>query len=219
MALDKRIARSGAILVLAFAVSAGGEAIAAEPFDLKGDRLGMLLTDFRAKYARTVQGHNEPAPFCSDTRPGKRIEPLLSEEWFQQAGIVTCRLNFLFEEVRRRPGDLQTTVANVQTKILVYHFVDDRLFRITVWLPHDGFADVKSAMVEKFGPPKSLTKEAYQNAFGAKFDGETLAWDNGSSAAMLAERLGDVKTSGLVLVHKQLNETAESRRPKKLQDL
>jgi hypothetical protein len=68
-----------------------------EPFDLKGDRLGMSLEAFKAKYTRTVKGHDEKAPFCSDTRPGKEISTLLSEPWHTGAGIVNCSIAFPFE--------------------------------------------------------------------------------------------------------------------------
>jgi len=49
-----------------------------EPFELKGDRLGIHLDDFKAKYARQL-GAGMSAPFCSDSFPGQALQALHAE--------------------------------------------------------------------------------------------------------------------------------------------
>jgi len=181
-----------------------------EPFDLKGDRLGMSLQQFKAKYARRVQDHNESAPFCSDTRPGQEIVTLLSEAWHTKAGIVNCSITFLFEAFQ---GD-EPTIAEVKTTLLVHHFVDGMLYRITAWFPHDGYFKVKDGLIAKHGPSKQQETNSYQNRLGATFTGESLIWANAVSTIVLTERFGDLETSALIFAHRELSAIVAARTPK-----
>lgn len=179
-------------------------------FDLKGDRLGMSLKDFKTKYARNVAGHDKSAPFCSDAQPGKAIVTLLAEPWHSEAGIVNCSIAFPFETIR---GD-GPTIAEVKTELLVHHFVDGKLYRITAWFPHDGYDKVKDGLIAKYGAPAHEKTEAFQNQLGAKFTGESLMWTNGASTIMLDERFANLKTSSFVLEHRELSAKAAARKPK-----
>ena len=118
-------------------------AFAAEPFDLKGDQLGMPLADYIARHARIVQGHNEQAPWCSTSRPHQSIAPLMSEPWFDAADIVTCRTNFPFEEYHPVGPESRPTVAGAIASLLIYHFVDGKLYEITIEISHDDYAAVR----------------------------------------------------------------------------
>lgn len=181
-----------------------------EPFDLKGDRLGMSLDEFKAKYTRKVQGHNQSAPFCSDTQPQKEIVTLLSKPWHTQAGIVNCSIAFPFEYIR---GDAPT-IAEVKTKLLVHHFLDGKLYRITVWFPHHGYTKGKGGLIAKHGAPKQQQTNEYQNRLGARFTGESLVWENTMSTIMLTERFGDLDTSSLIIEHGELAAIVQARTPK-----
>ena len=55
-----------------------GARVEPEPFELKGDRLGIHLDDFKAKYARQL-GAGMSAPFCSDSFPGQALQALHAE--------------------------------------------------------------------------------------------------------------------------------------------
>lgn len=183
----------------------------AQPFDLKGDQLGMSLGEFKEKYNRVVKGSVTPAPFCSSDRPGSDISTLLSESWFDKAGVVTCRTNFPFEE-REHSGEAPT-VAGVPTQILIYHFVDGRLFRITAWFEHENVQQVRAALIAKYGEAGRATPVEVQNRFGAKFKGTDFEWKRSGTSLELVEYFGSLETSSLVFVHDQLDALAESRRP------
>lgn len=149
-----------------------------EPFDLKGDRLGMTLEEFKAKYRRKVEGHNESAPFSSETLPRQEIVSLLTEPWHTDAGIVNCSITFPFESYTGNAP----TIAEVKAELLVHHFVDGKLYKITAWFPHDGYAQVQEGLIAKHGNPKMRETNEYQNRLGATFTGDTLLWaDNAST--------------------------------------
>jgi hypothetical protein len=197
----------GFIGVVSFMIAGSAIGQNAQPYDLKGDRLGMTLEDFRIVHLGKGSG-SDVLPWCSDTRPGKEISTLLSETWYDQAGLINCRLDFPYQDL---PGP---TIAGVNTDMLIYHFVDGQLYQITAWLPHSGFSEVKNAYVEKLGRPTAEDASTYQNAFGAKFSGETLTWKNGVSAMLLVERNGSVNDSAIYFVHTALHKKAEGRKPK-----
>ena len=60
------------------------------------------------------------------------------------------------------------TIAGVKTELVLYHFVDGRLFRITVLFDTEAIHLIREAIVTKHGLPTSETKEpveiAWQNA-------------------------------------------------------
>jgi len=185
------------------------------PYDLKGDRLGMSLEDFKTKYRHKVQGDPREAPSCSDqrgdaARESEPVSTLGEESWHPKAKIVNARITFPFEdyEVNKHTP----TLAGVTTDLHLYRFVDDRLYRIEYVFPHSGFTEVQEAMVATYGKPKAVTTKEYQNSFGAKFTGVICTWDNGVSGIILMERSVDLKTSLLMYIHHELDKVVESRR-------
>jgi len=191
---------------------------AVEPYDLKGDVLGMDLISFKEKHRRSVSGGSSVAPFCSDSRPKMKINTLLSEEWHDEAGIVSCRTTYPFEQHRR--SFKKPTVAGVSTELLLYHFTDGKLFKITVWLKHDGFMKVKSALLTKYGKQSSSDVTELKNRFGATFSSENIKWNNNVSSIELVERHGRIDSTALLFRHNELNSIARSKQPKpKVDDL
>lgn len=169
-----------------------------QPYEFKGDRLGMRLQDFKAKHARTIQGHNECAPWCSDSRPGEEIRGLLSQPYFAEAGLVNCRLDFPFESLHERPTP---TIAGVETDILLYKFVDEQLFAISAYFSNDGFDEVAEALVAKYGEPPG------------KDDANNCAWSNEVSTIVLEKGTQKNDPSSVYFVHNGLADIAEQRHP------
>jgi hypothetical protein len=91
------------------------------PFELKGDRLGITLAEFKAKYARQLGGVQ--LPYCSDSCPGQANPTLWCEPWHAAAGLVNGRIDLPSE-------NNPPTIANVKTETFFYHFVDGKHFRI-----------------------------------------------------------------------------------------
>lgn len=173
-----------------------GAAAEEQLFELKGDRLGSSLDDFKQKYARSVEGSPQKLPVCSDTAWGPNKASLRTEPWHRQAGIVHARVDLATE-------DNSPTVAGVKTEILLYQFVDGRLFGILAEFPTDKFHMVSDAAMKKYGP---VTREIQQP--------RQLIWDNPAASVVLSRgTVHPVEASTLYLVHKQLASLAESRTP------
>ena len=164
-------------------------------YELKGDRLGMSLDEFKQKYARSGEGGHK-LPLCSDTAWGTNKASLHSEPWHRQAGIIHARIDLPAEEN-------SPTVAGVKTELLLYQFVDGKLFCIAAYFPTDQFHLVSEAAVKKYG---SVTRETQKP--------RQLIWDNPIASIVLSR--GTVhprEASVLELVHKQLAELAGARTP------
>jgi hypothetical protein len=164
-------------------------------YELKGDRLGMSLDEFKQKYARSGEGGTK-LPICSDTAWGANKASLQSEPWHSQAGIVHARIDLPSEQN-------SPTVAGVKTELLLYQFVDGKLFRIIAYLPTDQFHLVSEAAIKKYG---SATRETHKP--------RQLIWENPLATIMLTR--GNVhprEPSVLELAHRQYAEIAVSRTP------
>ncbi len=164
-------------------------------YQLKGDRLGMSLDEFKQKYFRQLEGGHK-LPICSDTAFGADKASLHSEPWHRQAGIVHARVDLPAE-------NNSPTVAGVKTELLLYQFVDGKLFRISASFPTDQFHMVSEAAVKKYGAAAKETNKPRQ-----------LVWEN--PLAWVALTRGSVhprESSVLELVHRQLHEVASSRAP------
>lgn len=168
-------------------------------FDLKGDKLGMSLTEFKKKHHRKVKGDNAALPWCSDSRPGIDFTPLGSEAYFQQAGLINCQLHYPFEE--NYSGWKPQTVGGAPTLLLRYHFIDEKLYEITVAFDRDDFDPVQDALIAKYGDPT-------YNFGGGKLMWKrptcTLAFTNGKTKRTLAL---------LMIWHDDLKNVAKSRKP------
>ncbi|HVT30504.1 MAG TPA: hypothetical protein VHE81_21015 [Lacipirellulaceae bacterium] len=170
-------------------------------YELKGDRLGMTLEEFRGKYNRSGDG-GQRLPLCSDTAWGANKASLHPEPWHRAAGIVHARIDLPSE-------DNSPTVAGVKTDLLLYHFIDDKLFRISAYFPTDQFHVVSDAAIKKYGP---VTRETHHP--------RQLVWENPWASVYLTR--GTVhprEASVLELVHKRLDELAASRAPTAAADI
>jgi hypothetical protein len=210
-----------------------------EPYELKGDKLGSSLADFKQKYHHIPEGDKRSGPPCSDEYPLQNIEASkVGDHIFQghmtaaqmqetskqaeelgraytAAGLVDCKIYFDFEQIQGK----QTTIANVPTSLQLFRFFQGSLYTIFASFDQREFEHVNAAFVEKYGPPSSDTTQSYQNAFGATFQGKTVRWTNGISTLELVERSTDLKSSSVIFLHQQLSKQAEAARPKGKPDL
>ena len=66
-------------------------------FELKGDRLGMTLEEFKQKYERSGEGGTR-LPLCSDTAWGANKAALRSEPWHLKESIINARIDLPTED-------------------------------------------------------------------------------------------------------------------------
>jgi hypothetical protein len=197
-------------LIVAISSSSGQmqSQTASPPYDLKGDRLGMSLGDFRDKHHRNVgdvdvkgKYHEDAhqAPFCED----------------KGNGLTECQIYFPFEKAE---GKAAETIANAPAD-LMFEFVDGKLWGISAVFKQADFETVKKGFTEKFGDPKSSESKMYQNAFGATFSGQILGWNNGTSTILLIERNRNLNTSSVQMEHTALAAIAKARTSKSKPDM
>jgi hypothetical protein len=169
-------------------------------FELKGDRLGMALQAFKEKYARKIG--SVVMPYCSDSCPGQSNPMLWAEPWHAAAGLVTGRIDLPSEND-------QPTVAGVKTDNFLYHFVDGKLFRMTILFDTEAFHLIHEALVKKYGSPQRRIDDRME-----------MAWDNGVSMIKLVRgTMRPKKSSSLIFTHNQLQKIAEGRTPQRATDL
>ena len=173
-----------------------------EPYELKGDPLGMKLADFKQKYARFTQDARQDLPICSDQPGYIGKADLHGEAWHRRAGIIHARVDIPLE-------DNSPTVAGVKTDLLLYQFVDGQLFRITALFATDLFHVVSEAVLQKYGPPTREIKQPRE-----------LIWENNVARIdLIRGTVHPRTTSSLHLVHKELLALVESRSPRALEDI
>jgi len=206
-----RFAELAASITKRFAPQKKGQPTAAAPanapsdellYELKGDRLGMGLDEFKRKYARGEEGSRERLPMCSDAAWGVAKLSLHSQTWHQAAGIISARIDLPAE-------DNSPTVAGVKTELLLYQFIDGLLFRIAAFFPTDLFHIVCEAALIKYGPVTHETHRPRQ-----------LVWENALASVILTRgTVHPPEPSTLHLIHKELATLAESRAPTAAEDI
>jgi hypothetical protein len=170
------------------------------PYELKGDRLGMTLEEFKTKYARKA-GHFT-LPYTSESCAGQANASLRSEPWHVGAGLINARVDLPSE------GN-PPTIAGVKTELVLYHFVDGRLFRIVAYFDTEAFHLIRDALVAKHGAPTTEIKDPME-----------LEWENAASTMTLIRgTMRPKKASLLQLVHLELQQSAEGRMPKRADDV
>lgn len=171
-------------------------------FELKGDRLGMSLEDFKTKYARRSAASARELPWCSDQNPSIISPELFSQRWHHAAGIVHARID--------DPQEMTSpTIAGVPTDLLLYQFVDGKLFQITALFATEGFHLAHEALVEKYGPPLSETHQPRQLVW----------WTMSATIELTFGRVRPREPSLLNFYHDALLRLARSREPKSTADV
>src|SRR5215213_98829 len=166
------------------------------PYELKGDRLGMTLDEFKSKYARRIGAMT--MPYCSDNCPGQANPNLWSEPWHVAAGLINGRIDLPSE-------NNPPTIAGVRSELFLYHFVDGRLFRMTALFDTEAFHLIHNALLQKHGPPLKDNKERME-----------MSWENGASTIKLTRgTMRPKKASTLLYIHNQLQKSAEGRAPQR----
>ena len=162
----------------------------------------MPLEMFKTKFQRAGEGH--PGPFCTDENPQKDDAALLYKASFQKAGIVHASL--VSPDDQNRP-----TIAGVPAANFVFHFIDGRLYQITISFNRENLAQVQEAMTSKYGRPSARTRLRYDNHLDASYDGIATTWNNLVSEIDLFETADAKNQTVLLVVHRDLRKLAEDR--------
>lgn len=171
-------------------------------FDLKGDKLGMTLAEFKQKHHRRVPSSDRIAPFCSDEFPGQAISDLCAEPWHTAAGIVHARIDLPDENAA-------PTIAGVKSELVLYQFIDARLFQISSFFRTDAYHVLRAALGKKLGPPVEESETSRQLRW----------WTMNSTIELAAGSIRPPAPTALSFRHDDLVREAAKRKPDPLADL
>ncbi len=180
----------GRFVLLLLAVSLSTVAAlsrAAEPYALRGIRLGMLLADFKILPHPDRDSAPEARPLCSDDpAAGAAISASKAES---KVGIVRCAY---FHEGTNPPAPAGLIVVGAKADV-TFVFVPDskgglRLAWMRAATASDHYASIRAALLKKYGQPKSKMQGFVHDAAGTTLVDETLRWSNGASDIQLDQR-------------------------------
>lgn len=142
----------------------GAQPAQPEPYDLKGDRLGMDLDQFKAN-------HKEPGAWF--------IENVCVQSKCKPEKVWKSRLQCKEETAITTFCTLSSTIAEIPAGVSAF-FIEKKLVALNVSFTSrdDWFTSVFQALTTKLGPPVSQT----QTRVGA-----VIHWDNGASVALLQQ--------------------------------
>ncbi len=199
--------KTSILLLVAFAATS---VVAQTPrLDLKGDVMGMTLSEFTAKHHREVDG--KIAPPTSLTNPGMFIDLIRDPA----LGVVAAELYFPFEEKHDRLAELEAALARKTTSLttigtvparITYYFMrsrtdakdDPRLYLIWCNFKASEYSTIRDALIVKYGEAKTEAKSAVKNRMGATFENVVSTWEFEQDSIVLTKFNGDLNTSLLL---------------------
>ena len=167
--------------------------------DFKGDRLGMSLSEFKAKHPLSGK--------CTDDAAKRAAAPDMFEDLTEQIahGLINCIA--------------PATVVNREApEGALYKFLDGKLYAIFVTFPHDAFNEAVATAQDKYGVQTATDTEQYQNYFGAQFSGRSAVWIQRGDIVFLKEYTEDLKTSAMAMLDPTATGIADKRLRKKRKD-
>lgn len=169
--------------------------VSAEPYTVKGDQLGMSLTEYKARHT----AEEERGSPCEDGNAFMGIPGI--------AGIVVC--------AKWHSYSLAGEKADV-----TFYFVSEKpkepstgkLARFNIsFNHHNSYLIILAAMLEKFGTPDTQKRGVVQNKMGAKFGMVVSQWKNETGEITLKEFDGSIDRSSLLFTHNKLSSLMNKR--------
>jgi hypothetical protein len=163
-------------VLLAFVLLCG-TLVFAQEFQIKGDALGMTVTDFAAKYPTCDLVMTSDGTRSCAFRPNDAISRAMVHAVMQQNTAEAKRLEAT-----------QLTIGGSYVASITARFYEDKLFQISYYTLSSQYDDLKAALRSKFGEPRAVATSTVQNGFGARYDGDETFWSNGKVVMVLSQR-------------------------------
>ncbi len=187
------------------------------PYSFKKTYLGMSLEEFKrvtsGDLVKRGTGHNIlgmpttkkfPTPFCTDTIRGFEGDPLLE----LKPGEIVCNPS---------PQDANQdllAVTGLKLRRITYSFFHEKLYKISLTIAPPMFGMVVNAFSKKYGAPRRLGSDVYQNDFGAIWRSENVRWEKGTQSITLNQGSGEIASdSHGVFTDSSLGPAAAPQRP------
>jgi hypothetical protein len=189
----------------------------AEPFDLRGIKLGMTLKEFKAMDYPDLGKFNGLKLFCSgDSIPSNiygayRVDVDASSA---KAGLIRC-MHFAPQSLGSLTSTEEATlsVAGVET-FTTFDFAPNEedptvrgLLRINVDSNMMYWDQFWAAYTKKYGEPNEIDNGTVQNSYGATYSKIVASWKNDESSITLEQRNGNLKTMKIIYLYDPLART------------
>jgi hypothetical protein len=194
-------------------------ASAQTPYDLRGIRLGMTLSEFRVYPFPDTEKRAQNQVICTpdrDVRKGMLLggSDLDPPPTFAKIGVIICRYY-----TRMSSGLIMSgfDFAGTGFKVVTFLFSPEesgnqpRLFNITVRMPNALFESVVAAFTAKYGEATGSTASTVQNRMGASFPQAKLDWSNKVSSISIERVAGDISTMAVNYFHNPLTADVNRR--------
>ena len=163
----------------------------------KGNYLGMSLDEFKQQNVGEHVFLNTGKPRWNggpDKKFNKEVPtPLCTDEY---RGFPGDNQNLAPDEVlcNVAPGEINQAAlrfGGIRAAVMLYRFNNKKLYQIEISFSSGDYLAVKSAFFQKYGQPTKLTTLAYQNGYGANWQGEVSIWNAGNQTIVATEGSGN----------------------------
>lgn len=188
------------------------EAVAGEPYSLRGFQLGMSLDEFTT------------IPFPDGDKKADMVSSCSSAPYLKQGEVGAIACVFFNHRVekdryatqREREAARTMLLANIAVVPRFYFTADAqgvlRLSMIIIWTGTDNYLPMQEALTQKYGMPRSVTPELVQNSMGAVYDNEKTTWSNEVSEIVIIQRDRKIDSMTIRYSHLPLAIEASERR-------
>lgn len=167
-------------------------------YSFKGNYLGESLREFKAANATAEVSVNTGKPKGMFGHPDKKLTttvktPLCTD---QMRGFPGDPGQLVPDEVACNvsPGEANPdglVIGGNKARTVLYRFYKEKLYRIDISISDAFYPAVSQAFREKYGEPAKVLSHEYQNGYGARWNGEILAWKAGGQGIIMLEGPGN----------------------------
>lgn len=177
----------------------------AQPYAMRGVRLGLTLDEFKAVAIPTDRNETQTQVWCSD-------QPLPKGLYFwrdapkEMGTVVNCEW---FSLEPRSFSSLSNHWVMLGTGLGIpsFRFVPSegawRLFEISITANNKYYPGIMDALQRNYGAGKTVI-EPFQTRAGQSYDNAITAWDNGTSSIRMEQRSEQLDRYTLTYRHKSL---------------
>lgn len=186
---------------------------AAEPYAMRGLRLGSTKAEFKAFPIPNDSGALNTQAWCSDDILPKEISISSSSEE-RADGIVNCMWFSKSPYLKYSGPDQHWVDLGTGKGPPIFKFVSDgndlRLFEISFYANTEYYSGIYDALISNYGKPEEKD-EPFQTKAGATFVSKTSIWRNDISSISLTFRCRHTERYCLTYTHVSLAEIVRAK--------
>ncbi len=201
--------------MLVFLMAAAAANAAADPYDFRGAKLGMTLSEFKAMPfpdpdSRTLGSYaNEATLVCTGDQVSHGYDPVAVGREDAAAGAITCAWMLPPNQAHYRHSweRAYIEVGEYSSLDVDYRFAPlapgepPLLRQVAITLSTKAFGKIVEGLRGRFGEPADTVNGEVKNGLGNTFSSSTVQWKNPVSSLTVIERVGKIDQMGMVYTH------------------